>query len=693
MQSGAVKYPYFVAALAGAALFALLGILDVGHKIFSLVITFIFIRTTVSWLDLLANLDMSAPLLLVVLLYGAFGLGTGILWWWVISRVSSRLQKLRKKEPSWAEDFFALYLYVGLSLFFFLIFVCLIFLLPWLYDMLGTIWPDTLIIPAGALIAALLCYALFRGFFWITNKLLSLPVIRAFRHPAFHGVSAGLILLGLLIVSILPSLFHPEQKTSPSRQIYFPKRTPPIVFVVLDTCRADHFGAYGYPKPTTPNFDALAKESVLFHQAIAPSPWTLPSHASMFTGLYPRSHGADFSYFQLDSHFFTLAEFLQAAGYYTIGLSSNPAVGRISRLNQGFDRFEEVWRTRSWDALVLIKILNKIRSRFTDKGAREINRLVARWLDKDNASEQPFFLFINYLEAHEPYRPPSPYRDRFLSRQRSGDPPDEVDPTTEKYSNYVLGKTDLTKLEIDDMRSMYDAELAYQDMRLGELMETLKHHGILKEALLIVVADHGENLGEHRLVSHAFCVYDTLIKVPFLLRYPPQLPAGKQVAEMVDVTSLFPTILEFLGVPEEEVPVAFNTPSLAPILFEDRPVFPVTFSQWRSPVQLLKALQSNAPASDFSRLDRDLITARSERYKYILTSDGTDELYDLLKDPGEEQNLCDSSSCSGEHPLRVAIDHWKEQISAYIPSERGTALSDHKDWEALKKLKTLGYIK
>jgi len=432
---------------------------------------------------------------------------------------------------------------------------------------------------------------------------------------------------------------------------------------------------------------------VLFLDAVSPSPWTLPSHASMFTGLYPRSHGASIRHFELDRDFLTLSEFLRASGYYTFGLSSNPMVGEVTALNQGFDRFDEVWRRHGRDELFVMKLVHKLRDRYADKGARKINETVEEWLEEPGNAERPFFLFINYLETHGPYCAPPGLPERFLNPDRGGEPvPDQVNIYDDRFVKYFTGDVELTELELDDLNAMYDAELAYQDMRLGELLDLLERKGVLERAIVIVLGDHGENLGEHRMTDHQLSVYDTVLKIPMLLRYPSQLPAGEKVESTVQLNSLFPTVAELLGVDPGKLPTSFSTPSLLPVIAREAPGLDVAFSEYKSPQEILRILRFKVPDYDVSQLDRDLVSARTPLLKYILTSNGSDEMYHLGTDPEEDQNLCRGGNCTPDHPLRQAIQGWMTATPEYQPGEGGAAISEQQDEEALEKLRSLGYI-
>jgi len=685
MNRGNLRHPWLTAALAGGALFLWFGILEAGYLLFfeGALIKYAGMN---DWVRLFANLD-SGLFLLAGLLYGAVGLAAGVLWWFPASRLSAALRRLRRKEPREARDFYELFLHVGMSLFFFLIFLALVLLGPVLN-------PESARIPLAVrvLLDALVCWGIFRLLFWVLNRVLSLPVLRLFRRPAVQGGFAALTLLALLALMALPPVLAPPSPVALAKQVYFPERQPPVVFVVLDTARADHFSVYGYPRQTTPRFDELALGSVLFLDAVSASPWTLPSHASMFTGLYPRSHGASIKHFRLDADFLTLPEFLRASGYYTFGLSSNPMVGEVTQLNQGFDRFDEVWRRHAREQLFLVKLFNRLRDRHADKGARKINETVEAWLKAPGNADRPFFLFVNYLETHGPYQPPAAFRDRFLDPERDGEPPEQVNIYDDRYVKYFAGQVELSEQELRDLRALYDGELAYQDMRMGELMDSLRRAGVLDRAIVIVVADHGENLGEHRMTDHQLSVHDTVLRVPLLLRFPGQLPAGEKVSGTVQLNALYPTVAELLGVDPNALPGPFSNQSLLAMIREGAPGLDVAFSEYKSPQEILRIIRYKLPEFDVSRLDRDLVSARTDREKYILTSNGTDELYGLAADPAEEKDLCGGKGCAAAHPLRGAIEAWMRETPEYTPGEAGASLADPKDPQALEKLRSLGYV-
>ena len=190
----------------------------------------------------------------------------------------------------------------------------------------------------------------------------------------------------------------PEQPTGTNDEPVAAR--PNVLLIVLDTTRRDRLGCYGYEKETTPALDRLAAEGVVYDNAITAGSWTLPAHASLFTGMFPRDHRCTIEYMRLDPHHTTLSDVLRGAGYRTAGFSSNPWVGARSGLQRGFAEFFAVWRDVEEDER-------------DEHGAAMVTERALQWIDAA-PSDDPFFLFLNYLEPHLPYNPPASHRDRFL---------------------------------------------------------------------------------------------------------------------------------------------------------------------------------------------------------------------------------------------------------------------------------------
>jgi arylsulfatase A-like enzyme len=398
---------------------------------------------------------------------------------------------------------------------------------------------------------------------------------------------------------------------------------PNVLLIVMDTVRADRLSGYGYTRRTAPSLERIAAEGTLFEQAISPGSWTLPSHATLFTGLYPRDHHTTAANWKLDASFTTLAEVLAAHGYATASFSNNPWVSAGTGLTQGFAASLDLWRDEK-------------RSRGGDSGAAVTNELVLDLLTSPGRTA-PFFVFINYIEPHLPYAPPASFEQRFLS---SSAPRAQVEALrgfkTPRELGFILRVPgyQLTGDQLRILADLYDGEIAYVDSKVGELVQALERRGILKDTLLVVTSDHGEHLGDHRLVDHKMSVYDALIRVPLIVRYPGVVPAGVRIRGPVQTNDVFPTVLELCGIDRPRHRDAIALP------FREGDVRRrTTFAEFGRPTEFLRIATSSFAGVDVAPFDRSLVAVRGPRYKYIWATDGRSELFDLRADPGEEHDL------------------------------------------------------
>ena len=301
-----------------------------------------------------------------------------------------------------------------------------------------------------------------------------------------------------------------------------PETRPDVVVIVLDAVRADHLSAYGYGRLTTPVIDRLAADGVLYQHAISAGTWTVPGHASLLTGRVPSSHGAYRApggmnaATALDPSVETLAERLSAAGYDTAAFLANrayldPAFG----LARGF----RVYETKDLYP------------------AAQLFRRVTHWLGQE--SKRPVFLFLNVLDAHEPYAAPPPYDRLFPGRlEHVGDVNREYLKTGRLPAPEVL----------THCISQYDGELRYMDDQIGRLLGELEQRGRYDGALIVLTADHGELFGEHGVLGHGTLPWDALVRVPLIVKYPHRVRRGT-VAQPVSLVDVAPTILAVLGLP------------------------------------------------------------------------------------------------------------------------------------------------
>ncbi|MFN7914531.1 MAG: sulfatase-like hydrolase/transferase [Vicinamibacterales bacterium] len=414
---------------------------------------------------------------------------------------------------------------------------------------------------------------------------------------------------------------------------------PNVMLVVLDTVRAQTLSVYGFPKSTSPELEKIAASGVTFDAAISAAPWTLPSHSAMFTGHLPYELSGGWRE-PLDSTYPTLAEALQAAGYQTGGFVSNVIyASRVHGLSRGFIHYEDIpntpGATLSASAIgVEIATEDHIRDRIgfhrvlVQRNATEITDAVLHWV-RGRKQGQPFFAFANYMDAHEPYRPPEPFASRFGSPREYGfimhDPATATRP----------GKVDTPKRIMEGDERSYEAGIAYADYQIGRLVEGLRQEGVLDNTLLIVVADHGEHFGEHRIFGHGNSLYMPLLHVPLIMRFPPKLPAARRVTNWVTTRQLPSTVMDVVGLQGR---VAFPGASLASCWAQASGApcgEPVIVSQARQ--RVFGLVKPWYPLSH-----GDMQSVISDGYQYIWNSNGTEELYNLTVDPAQTVNLVET---------------------------------------------------
>lgn len=452
---------------------------------------------------------------------------------------------------------------------------------------------------------------------------------------------------------------------------------PNIVLIVLDTVRADHLSLYGYARDTTPFLKKLATRGLVYEQAISPAPWTVPSHASLFTGMPPSIHRADNAHRWLDDDWVTLAEALQGQGYRTVALSSNSWVGPTFNLHQGFQTLYEVYRLPSMQAEdplqrlmmggPLVRLLGPPPR--ADKGGALLNTLAQSWLEQAQAErslrEQPYFMFINLVEPHLPYDAPEPYRSRYLNKPLSPVLKGMFSSSWMQTFRLVGMQGALDAQELPQLAALYDGGLAYTDALLQQLFEGLEARGGLENTLVVITSDHGENLGEHEgLLDHVFSVHQSVLHVPLLVVHPDFAP-GKRYAGLVSTSSIFPTLLEYAGVNLPPAPVAYLS-TLPRSL--DAPPLDHVVSEYDLPLYELSLLSTEVPGFDVAPLSRALTAIQDGRYKWVESQPGAPQLFDLQADP--QERLPQPPQREEGSALAQALAQWRQQGGLEATSER-----------------------
>lgn len=420
-----------------------------------------------------------------------------------------------------------------------------------------------------------------------------------------------------------------------------------VLLVILDAARAQQIGAYGYPRATTPEIDRIAREGVVFENVYTPAVYTLGAMSSVWTSQYPDRHHSAVSFSAvLPKEKLTLAELLSAQGVVSAGFVANAVAGRVFGFDRGFTHFDEVFSRLGSSAGVF-------------------RQVVPPWLDARPGGR--FFAYVHFREPHFPYDPEPPFDTRFgpdgpiAKALRRSEP---------FFRDINQGRRPLSPEEREHLVRLYDGNLAFADQEVGALRRAFEERGLWDETVVIVAADHGEELYEHGWIGHNVHVYQPSVHVPLVIRFPAgKGPAGIRVPALADLLDLAPTIADVFGVmgkggSRQE--------------FQGRSLLPVIAGGPGKPAVLSRTVW-----------DRPRYALRDERYKYLhYTQTGQEWLYDLEHDPGETRDLAASE------PLRTAyyrqsLHHWTLQLARRSGAGEGEA---QMTCEQCENLRALGYI-
>jgi arylsulfatase A-like enzyme/Tfp pilus assembly protein PilF len=387
-----------------------------------------------------------------------------------------------------------------------------------------------------------------------------------------------------------------------------------VLLITLDTTRADRIGAYGYAQAETPRLDRLASEGVLFEQTITPTAFTLPSHSSIMTGLYPPFHGMRLNGGSaLADVQVTLAERLTEAGYRCGAVIAAFVLDQRWGLNQGFEIFEDDIEMGPDQKLDLAGVQRRA-DRVVDLGLE--------WLETED--DRPFFAWLHLYDPHIPYDPPEPYGSRFGGR---------------------------------GLRGLYDGEIAFTDSQVGRLLDWLDERGLSENTVVVVVGDHGESLGDHGETEHGYYVYDATVRVPFIVRVPGADLEGIRVPAQVRTVDVLPTILDLVGV---DKPDPLHGESLVSLMLEPGGEGPgYAYSESMS-----VHLQYGWSA---------LYSVRTTEHKYIEAPRA--ELYAHGNDPAETKNLLENLPGLAEE-LRSVLENLRSEIEAGAPETEEADLDE-----------------
>ncbi|MEP7008855.1 MAG: sulfatase-like hydrolase/transferase [Acidobacteriota bacterium] len=462
-------------------------------------------------------------------------------------------------------------------------------------------------------------------------------------------------------------------------------KRPNLILISIDTLRADRLGCYGGPHPASPAIDAMAHEGTRFANAYAAAPWTLPSHMTMMTGLYPSAHGVNpdrrqFAGIQNSSERFqirgsdklaTLAERLSRLGYRTAAITEGGWVAAKFGFDQGFDRYV----AHDDDNL--------------DQGTQ---RLALEWLatqpetsEKPGSDARPFFLFLHTYQVHQPYHQPPPYDALFVALGHRGYALPNVSLPLAVLDKFKDGSFPPTASDVEAFRARYDGEVRHSDAFVGHLVELLQTTGLEKDTIVLLTSDHGEELFDHGGFDHGETLYDEVLHVPMILWGPGRIPGAKIAQGPVGSIDILPTLVELAG-------GTTTGPNVPPVQGES--LVPLLLGKSAPPAGRLLFAEGFTTAFHHT-LDTDasipLAAVREGGSELILHASNPEsvELFDLTHDPAEAHNL------AAERPeavarLRQAIAAWQSE-SARLHAQFGNA-TEKLDPETEKRLKALGYL-
>lgn len=426
------------------------------------------------------------------------------------------------------------------------------------------------------------------------------------------------------------------------RQRRSDSRSKNVILISIDTLRADHLGCYGYSRPTSPALDKLASEGLLFEDVSSPSPWTLPAHASLLTGLYPNRNGLKSHEVSMPGNIITLAQILKEHGFLTAAIVNSHYVSQRYGFNRGFDSFNYI-----------AEDVGKIQ-------APEIDNEAYKWLSK--YSREPFFLFLHYYDVHSDYRSLPPYKKRFVRPYKG-----KADGTTSQLLSFRKKQFALKQTDAAHLIDLYDASIRQMDDGLARLFGFLEKKELLERSLVIITSDHGEEFLEHGDVLHGRTQFQELIQVPLIISNP-ELAKARRIRQIASLVDVMPTILAMLNI---AIPAGLDGFDLSSFWRADTHKPPQRF--------IFAEADHNNAANDIK------LAVRHPRYKLHYDRLAKQmRLYDLLQDPYEKFDV------ASEHSYLV--DTMFRRLKDFMSIKNVGQMLPPLSTQQLDKLRSLGYL-
>ena len=441
-----------------------------------------------------------------------------------------------------------------------------------------------------------------------------------------------------------------------------------VIVISLDTTRPDHLGCYGNPWISTPHLDRLAAESILFSNYMNVVPTTLPSHTSLFTGSYPHTHGTPQNGYTVNKMNVMLTEILKNAGFHTAGIIGSFALNSRFYFSQGFDYYNEDYE----------KYAGTNRRTQNERSAQAVTDAAVHYLEKTGVPGR-LFLFVHYFDPHKPFEPPPPYDTLYAweddTKSADGITVQYTCPHTLSEENWHASKEAARK---------YAGEISYMDHQVGQLIAYLRKKGILDNAILVVTSDHGENFWEHLpYFHHGTATYQTTMQGVCMIRMPNAAEGGTRIAEPLSSIAIMPSLVSYLSLPLPDGidGRAFDLANIRQTIGVRTLYGQATLTRpWKVP-----ELSTGWPHVNKARC------IRTGNTKYIQTPYArSEELYDLARDPFEQENLLlvpAPETVATARQLREKLERW---VATANPLD--SCLEKKRQRDTIERLKALGYM-
>ncbi len=541
---------------------------------------------------------------------------------------------------------------------------------------------------------------------WIAPVIVALALyaVGAWMYAKRPKLTAGIAAVLPLILLSMPEIRTALQEEEESNVVRgTPKPgAPDVLFIVMDTVRAQSVSAISYERDTTPNLKKLAEDGLLFEQATAAATWSLPAHASLFTGTFPSFNNAHDETRYLDDRLPTIMETFAGAGYETLCFSANPHISDAFGLTRGFSYSDLAWMAGpgARQFSFIYRTLDYFGIGVTDKGGAEVVGNIQEWMDDRPKDGPPAFVFVNFLEAHFPFHQlPGEYVYAFQDRPMS-----ELRDAGQIAFGVQFGRQ-LTEAEADQIRGplvdLYDGGVKYTDHLVGQVIDEWRSRNLLDETIVVVLADHGEVVGEHNAFGHVTPMLEQDLRVPLVFRYPPKITEGKRVSQPVSTVGTYATLLDLAGIPEPTLtaPDGSTATTLqigsllaaaAGDLTAGQPILAERFEE-----HMLAARFAEGTGNGKGPLTNPHGRYRSYRsgdLKFVRHSSGDETLYDLAADPGENIDLTDTRP---DEIARLQGELKAVEAMLGLPDLNATVLGPQKpamDAATCHQLIALGYM-